>query len=108
MSPESARSERAAADPTSPRRHDQNERQSQEENNLEPITEVLQLLRRQSAIQRALRRSSNNRVLAERELYLIRQRLARYPAACQAIAHAAAELHRPVETLSVRDVEQHH
>ena len=73
---------------------------------MEPITEALELLKRQAAIQNALRRSNANRVIDERELYLIRQRLARYPAALQAIAFAADELHRPVDTLSARDVER--
>ena len=73
---------------------------------MEPITEALQLLKRQSEIQNNLRRSRENPLLAERELYLIRQRLARYSAAVQAIGLAAADLHRPVDTLSVRDVER--
>ena len=73
---------------------------------MEPISEALQLLKRQAEIQSALRRSRDNPLLAERELYLIRQRLDRYPAALQAIAFAASELHRPVDTLSVRDVEK--
>lgn len=72
---------------------------------MEPINEALQLLKRQAEIQNGLRRSRDNPMLAERELYLIRNRLARYPAAVQAIGLAAAELHRPVDTLSVRDVE---
>ena len=73
---------------------------------MEPISEALDLLRRQSLILGSLRRDSANRVTEERELYLIRQRLARYPAALQAIAFAASELHRPVDTLSIRDVEK--
>ena len=73
---------------------------------MEPISEALDLLRRQSLILGSLRRDSANRVIEERELFLIRQRLARYPAALQAIAFAAAELHRPVDTLSIRDVEK--
>ena len=73
---------------------------------MEPIGEALQLLKRQAAIQHSLRRDSTTRVIEERELYLIRQRLTRYPAALQAIAFAAAELHRPVDTLSIRDVEK--
>ena len=72
---------------------------------MEPISEALQLLKRQAEIQSGLRRSRDNPMLAERELYLIRNRLAHYPAAVQAIGLAAAELHRPVDTLSVRDVE---
>jgi hypothetical protein len=72
---------------------------------MEPITEALELLKRQAEIQHGLRRDSTTRVLEERELFLIRNRLARLPAAVQAIALTAAELHRPVEHLSVRDVE---
>jgi hypothetical protein len=71
------------------------------------IDEVLRLLKRQAEIQQGLRRDSTTRVIEERELYLIRNRLALFPAAVQAIALTAAELHRPVDTLSVRDVEAH-
>jgi len=73
---------------------------------VELITEALQLLKRQATIQATLRHSNTNRVLAERELFLIRRQLAHYPATLQAIAVAASELHRPVDTLSVGDVEQ--
>ena len=73
---------------------------------MEPITEALHLLKRQAEIQNSLRRSSDTRVTEERELYLIRSRLAQFPAAVQAIGIAAAELHRPVDTLTVRDVEK--
>ena len=71
------------------------------------IDEVLRLLKRQAENQHGLRRNSTTRVIEERELYLIRNRLAQFPAAVQAIALSAAELHRPVDTLSVRDVEAH-
>lgn len=77
-----------------------------EETIVETVNEALQLLKRQADIQDVLRHSNTNRVLAERELYLIRRRLARYPAAVQAIALTAAELHRPVEFLRASDVEQ--
>ena len=73
---------------------------------MEPIIEALQLLKRQAEIQNDLRRSRNHPLLAERELFLIRHRLAQFPAAVQLIALTAAELHRPVDTLSVRDVER--
>jgi hypothetical protein len=76
------------------------------ETTMESIREALDLLRRQSAILGGLRRDSATRVREERDLYLIRQRLARYPSALQAIAFAARELHRPVDTLSVRDVQR--
>lgn len=73
---------------------------------MEPITEVLRLLQRQAEIQNDLRGARGSRVLEERELYLIRNRLAQYPEAVQVIALTAAELHRPVDALSVRDVEK--
>ena len=72
---------------------------------MEPIVEALRLLQRQAEIQNDLRRSRDNPLLAERELYLIRQQLAQYPVAVQTITLVAAELQRPVATLSVRDVE---
>jgi hypothetical protein len=73
---------------------------------VEPIGEALHLLKRQSEIQNALRAAHGSRVLEERELYLIRNRLAQFPAAVQTIALTAAELHRPIDTLSLRDIEK--
>ena len=73
---------------------------------MELIVEALRLLKRQAEIQHALRGARGSPVLEERELYLIRNRLAQYPAAVQAIALTAAELHRPIDTLSVRDIEK--
>ena len=72
---------------------------------MEPIIEALRLLQRQAEIQNALRSARDHPLLAERELFLIRQKLTQFPAAVQAIALAAAELHRPVDTLSLLDVE---
>ena len=71
---------------------------------MEPITEVLRLLCRQAEIRNNLRRGHGSRVTEERELYLIRNQLALVPAVVQAITLAAAELDRPVERLSVRDI----
>jgi hypothetical protein len=62
--------------------------------------------KREDPIQSDVRRARGSRVLEERELYLIRNKLAQYPAAVQAITLAASELHRPVDTLSLRDVER--
>jgi hypothetical protein len=73
---------------------------------METIAEALRLLKRQAAIQNDVRRARGSRVLEERELYLIRNKLAQYPAAVQAITLAASELHRPVDTLSLGDVER--
>ena len=74
---------------------------------METIIETLQLLNRRAEIQTRLRRGRGSTVIDERELYLIQQRLNRYPATLQAIALTAAELHRPIEYLSARDVLRH-
>jgi hypothetical protein len=74
---------------------------------MDTITEVLRLLRRQSELQTALRQARGSHVLEERELYLIRQRLAQFPSTVQTVGLAAAELHRPIDTLTARDVEKH-
>ncbi len=50
---------------------------------MEQVVETLNLLKRQARIQDTLRHSDSNRVLAERELYLIQKRLTRYPATLQ-------------------------
>ena len=73
---------------------------------MESIAEVLRLLKRQAEIQQGLRPNSGTRVIEERELFLIRNRLARFPATVQAIALTSAELHRPIEYLTARDVER--
>jgi len=74
---------------------------------MESIAEVLRLLKRQAEIQQGLRPNSSTRVIEERELFLIRNRLARFPATVQAVALTAAELHRPIEYLTARDVQPH-
>ena len=63
------------------------------------------MLKRRAEIQNDLRRSRDSPLLAERELYLIRNRLAQFPAAVQAITLTANELRRPIDTLKVCDVE---
>ena len=72
---------------------------------MDPLNEALRLLKRQAQLQQALRRSNPNRMLDERELFLIRRQLTRYPAAVQAITLAAAELHCPIELVRASDVE---
>jgi len=69
----------------------------------DPIIEALRLLKRQAQIRDDLRGRRGCYIVAERELLLIRNKLARFPAAVQAITLTAAELNRPVDALSVRD-----
>ena len=73
---------------------------------MEPLSEALRLLRRQSELEDAMRRPGGIRVVEEREIYAVRERLKHYPAAVRAILDAASRLHRPVETLTPREVEQ--
>ena len=72
---------------------------------MEPLNEALRLLRRQSELEDAMRRRGGIRVADEREIYALREQPRNYPAAVKAILDAASPLHRPVETLSPRDVE---
>jgi hypothetical protein len=71
---------------------------------MEPITEALTLLKRQSELERGLRQAGGIRVTEERELYAVRERLQRYPQAVAAILQMASNLHRPVDTLSSADL----
>jgi len=72
---------------------------------VEPLSEALRRLRRQSELEDAIRRPGGIRVVEERENCGLREQLKRYPAAVRAILDDARRLHRPVETLSPRDVE---
>jgi hypothetical protein len=73
---------------------------------MELVSEALRLLRRQSELEDAMRSPGGIRVTEERDLYAIRQRLQLYPQAVAAILQTAADLHRPVDTLSLKDVKQ--
>ena len=72
---------------------------------MEPLTEALNLLRRQAQLEEALCRPGGIRVTEERELYELRALLQKYPAAVRAILEASGRLHRPVDSLSLRDVD---
>ena len=72
---------------------------------MDHLTEALRLLRRQSELEDAVRRPGGIRVVEECEIYALREQLQHCPAAVRAILDAASRLHRPVETLSPRDVE---
>ena len=72
---------------------------------MEPLNEALRLLRRQAEIEEGMRGPGGIRVTAERELHEIRHTLARYPGAVRAILEAAGRLKRPVDSLSVTDVD---
>ena len=72
---------------------------------MEPLSEALRLLRRQSELEEAMRRPGDIRVTEERELYQLHDTLQNYPAAVHAILEAARRLHRPVDALTFEDIE---
>jgi hypothetical protein len=52
-----------------------------------------------------MRRPGGIRVTEEHELYQLRSALTQFPAAVTAIMEAAARMRRPIDTISVEDVE---
>jgi len=73
---------------------------------MEPLTEALRLLRRQAELEIAMRKPGGIRVTEERELYQLQAHLAKIPAATRAVLEASRRLHRPVDALSIEDVER--
>lgn len=72
---------------------------------MEPLHEALRLIKRQAELESAMRRPGGIRVTEERELFQVRGALAQFPAAVTAIMDAAARMRRPIDTISVEDVE---
>ena len=71
-----------------------------------PNLDVIYYRKRPSVLNGSNRhRPGGIRAVEEREIYALREQLKHYPAAVRAILDAARHLHRPVETLSPRDVE---
>jgi hypothetical protein len=71
---------------------------------MEPIIEMLKLLKRHAELENGLRQPGGLHVTEEQEIYALRERLQRYPQAVTAILQAAQALHRPVDTLQLQDV----
>jgi hypothetical protein len=72
---------------------------------MEPLYEALRLIKRQTELENAMRRPGGIRVTEERELFQLRHALTQYPAAVTAIIEAAARMRRPVDMISIGDVE---
>jgi hypothetical protein len=89
-----------------PVRPKRSRRQPLQQTAADPIIEALHLLKRQARIRDDLRGRRGCYIVGERELLQIRNRLAQFPAAVQAITLTAAELQRPVDTLNIRDIEK--
>jgi hypothetical protein len=72
---------------------------------MELLSEAPRLLRRQAELGARMRNPGGMRVNEERELFELRARLEKYPAAVGAVLEAAHRLHRPVDALSIQDIE---
>jgi hypothetical protein len=72
---------------------------------MEPVTEALRLLQHLAKLERMMRSPGGIRITQERELHVLKAQLEKLPSAAQAVLVASQQLHRPVEALSVHDVE---
>jgi hypothetical protein len=73
---------------------------------METVHEALRLIKRQSEFENAMRRPGGIRVNEERELFQLRHALTQYPAAVAAILEAAARMRRPLDSISLEDVQE--
>jgi hypothetical protein len=73
---------------------------------MEPLHEALRLIKRQTELENAMRRPGGIRVTEERELFQLRGALTQFPAAVTAIMEAAQRIRRPVDTISLEDIEK--
>jgi len=73
---------------------------------MEPVTEALHLLQHLAKLERMMRSPGGIRITEERELYALKAQLEKLPYSVRAVLETSERLHRPVEALSVRDIER--
>jgi hypothetical protein len=73
---------------------------------MEPLSEALRMLQRQAELEIAMRKPGGVRVVEERELFELHAHVAKVPAAARAVIEAWRRLHRPVDLLTIRDIER--
>jgi hypothetical protein len=72
---------------------------------MQTVTDALNLLKRQSELEAAMRQPDGIRIRDEQELHMVRRRLQEFPEAMLAVMQASHALRRPISTLSALDVE---
>lgn len=72
---------------------------------MEPLHEALRLMQRPAELEEQMRQPGGIHINEERELFALRRALQTYPTATRTILEAAQRLRRPVDTLSVSDIE---
>jgi hypothetical protein len=73
---------------------------------MEPLHEALRLIKRQAQLESAMRCPGGIRIIDERELFQLRSALTQFPAAVTAIMEAASRMRRPIDMISVEDVDR--
>jgi hypothetical protein len=73
---------------------------------MQTVDETLNLLKRQAALENAMRQPGGVRVTEEQELHVLRRRLQEFPQASQAVIEAAHALRRPVTDVTADEVER--
>jgi hypothetical protein len=72
---------------------------------MQTVDEALNLLKRQSELEQAMKQPGGIRITEEQELHVVRRRLTEFPEAMRAVIQAAHALRKPVSNLSATDVE---
>lgn len=73
---------------------------------MEPLHEALRLMQRHAQLEEQMRQPGGIRINEERELFVLHRQLQSYPASTRAILEAAQRLRRPVDSLTILDVER--
>jgi hypothetical protein len=71
---------------------------------MDNVTDVVELLRQQTALENQIMNAAGPAVAAEWALATTRRRLVAYPEALAAVLHTARAMHRSPDMVSVRDV----
>lgn len=73
---------------------------------MDSLQEALRMLKRQTQLENQMRKPGGIRITEERELYALRARLQAYPVAVRTVFETSQRLHRPIDVLSLADVER--
>jgi len=72
---------------------------------MQTVSAALNLLKRQSEIEAAMKQPGGIRITEEQELINLRRRLENYPEAMRAVIQAVHALRRPISDVTEKDVE---
>jgi hypothetical protein len=73
---------------------------------MQTVEEALTLMRRQAALEAAMKQPGGIRIIEERELHIVRHRLTEFPDATRFVLEAARALRRSIVELSASDIDR--